>query len=96
MALTDAVQAAIDRGDWQEASALEAERRRALETLLLLRSQGQPVPPALDTALASLQRRGHELIGGVHHHRRRLLREAATITTGRRAAAEYENTRHAP
>jgi isocitrate dehydrogenase kinase/phosphatase len=86
--LTDRVQAAIDAGDWQQASELETERRAQLEKLVAEQT-AQDVRSALD-AIAQRTRR---LIGLVEHHRRRVLREATTVTAGHAAAARYVENR---
>jgi isocitrate dehydrogenase kinase/phosphatase len=82
--LTDRVQAAIDAGDWQQASELESERRVQLEKLVAEQT-AQDVRSALD----AVAQRTHRLIGLVEHHRRRVLREATTVTAGHAAAARY-------
>jgi isocitrate dehydrogenase kinase/phosphatase len=86
--LTDRVQAAIDAGDWQQASELESERRAQLEKLVAEQT-AQDVRSALD----ALAQRTHRLIGLVEHHRRRVLREATTVTAGHAAAARYVENR---
>jgi hypothetical protein len=85
LSLTDRVQAAIDGGEWQQAHALETERRTALEQLIEESGTGADS----GTALAALEERNRRLIGLVEHHKRRVLREATTVNTGHAAAAAY-------
>jgi ribosome-associated protein YbcJ (S4-like RNA binding protein) len=88
LSLTDQVQAAIDSGEWQQAHALETERRTALEQLI----EESGVGADGGTALAALEERNLRLIGLVEHHKRRVLREATTVNTGHAAAAAYAET----
>jgi hypothetical protein len=90
--LTEEVQAAIDAGEWETASRLEARRRRALEILLAAELARGAAPDALRDELEALARRTYRLLGEVHHHRDRVEREAATIVVGRKAAREYRQT----
>jgi len=83
--LTDEVQTAIDAGEWQRASELEAERRAQLERLVAEHGRSAEVVPTLTV----LEQRNYQLIGLVEHHKRRVLREAATVKTGHTAAAAY-------
>jgi hypothetical protein len=85
LSLTDQVQAAIDNGEWQQAHALETERRAALEKLLEGNADGSEV----GLALGALDERNQRLIGLVEHHKRRVLREATTVKTGHAGAAAY-------
>jgi len=82
--LTDRVQAAVDAGDWQQASDLESERRAQLEKLVAEQTAAD-VGPVFD----ALSQRTYRLIGLVEHHRRRVLREATMVTAGHSAAARY-------
>ena len=92
LALTDAVQAAIDAADWQGAASLEAERRGKLEALVAASGRGAGDRERLRDCLIDAQTRSRRLICEVDHHRRRVLREAETISTGQRAVGEYEST----
>ncbi len=85
LALTDAVQQAIDAGEWQRAHDVDVERRALLEALAL--EQGDAA--ALGAALANVQARTYVLIGQVEHHKRRVLREATTVKTAHTAVAAY-------
>lgn len=88
LSLTDQVQAAIDSGEWQQAHALETERRAALEQLIEVSGAGG----GNGAALAAIEERNLRLIGLVEHHKRRVLREATTVNTGHAAAAAYAET----
>jgi hypothetical protein len=88
-ALTDAVGDALSGGDWLAASALEDERRAALEALVATMTGGEGAAADVRVVLDGLQRRTQLLIGEAHHHRHRVVREASTIRTGRKAAHEY-------
>jgi hypothetical protein len=90
LALTDDVQAAIDAGDWQGASDLEAQRRAKLEVLVAA-SSGSPLRDTLRDTLDELRRRSMRMIGEVHHHRRRVAREAALLQNGVTAAGSYRS-----
>jgi hypothetical protein len=92
LALTDAVQAAIDASDWQGASRIEAERRAKLEALVAASGRGTLTNERLRECLLDAQTESRRLIGEVDHHRRRVLREAETVSTGQRAVIEYEAT----
>ncbi len=83
--LTDRVQAAIDAGDWAEATELEIERRAQLEKLVLAGDGAG----SLTGALAAVQQRTYKLVGLVEHQRRRVLREATMVATGHAGAARY-------
>ena len=90
--LTDRVQAALDGGDWQRASELEAERSGLLASLVATaRSQGRFAE--LEPVLGDCLQRTNHMVGEIRHHQRRLLREAATIRTGHAAASAYDKTR---
>jgi hypothetical protein len=86
--LTDRVQAAIDAGDWQQASELESDRRAQLEKLV-----AEQTAHDVRSTLDALAQRTYRLIGLVEHHRRRVLREATTVTAGHAAAARYVENR---
>lgn len=85
LALTDRVHDAIDSGEWQEAHALDRERRAELEKLVAVVG----AEPAIGSALAALQRRNAELLALVEDHKRRVLGEAASANTGHAAAMAY-------
>ena len=86
--LTDRVQTALDAGDWQRASELDAERRAQLERLVAEHGTGEP-KSELRNALEQLLERNQRMIGEVHHHRRRVFRDAETVKTGRSAVNAY-------
>jgi hypothetical protein len=88
--LTEQVQSAIDGGDWQRASELEAQRRAQLEAFVAELGVGEQ-GGELRGALEALQQRNQRLLGEAHHHRRRVLREASTLKTGHSAARAYES-----
>ena len=88
MELSDALQAAINAGEWRRATEIDRERRQALEVLLDKLAPSEE----LNAALAELQQQTHHLMGQAHHHQRRLVREASTLATGRAAAQEYSST----
>ena len=83
--MTDQVQAAIDGGDWQRASDLEAARREAIVRLVAER----PADPQIGVALADLYARNQRMLSDVNQQRRRLLRESALLKTGKAAVAAY-------
>lgn len=85
LSLTDQVQAAIDNGEWQQAHALETERRAALEELI----EKNGVGADNGAALVAIEERNLRLIGLVEHHKRRIVREATTVRSGHAAAAAY-------
>ena len=89
--LTDAVQAAIDDGDWQLARELEESRRLSLEDLVAQAAKAGPEAENLRDYLAAAQERVQKLMGELMHHQRRVVREADMVRTGRRAAAVYES-----
>ena len=82
--LTDRVESAIEAGDWVEAEALEAERRRLLEQLAFAPAAGD-----VRATLTALEARNFRMIGLVEHLKRRVLREAAVARTARDGAAAY-------
>ena len=82
--LTDRVEVAIEAGDWVEAQALEAERRRLLEQLAF-----GPAAGDVKATFTALEARNFRLIGLVEHLKRRVLREAAVARTARDGAAAY-------
>jgi hypothetical protein len=92
LALTDAVQEAINAGDWRAASEVEAGRREALEAIVACSVTSGHGPKELEDLLRAARDRSRRLIGEVDHHRRRLLREAQTIGTGQKAVDQYEAT----
>lgn len=86
--LTEAVQSAIDEGDWLRASEIEARRRSMLEAFFAASAaRGAGLEPA--GALEQLRERNQRLIGEVQHHRRRVLRDASMIRTGQIAVDAY-------
>lgn len=85
LSLTDQVQAAIDSGEWQQAHALETERRAALEKLI----EENGIGADGGAALAALEERNLRMIGLVEHHKRSVVREATTVKSGHAAAAAY-------
>ena len=87
--LTEAVQAAISAGDWQEASRLECHRRMQLSTYLEHARSDDDGFADLRDSLAGLQQRGDQLIGEVQHHRRQLAFEACRLDRGKRAVVAY-------
>jgi predicted NBD/HSP70 family sugar kinase len=89
--LTDRVQAAIDSGDWQQANALEVERRGKLEELVA----GGGNSAEIAAILTDLRDRNYRLVGLVEHHRRRVLREATMVSTGHAGAARYAEAQNA-
>jgi hypothetical protein len=92
LALTDAVQEAINAGDWRAASKLEADRREALELIVASGVAGGSSHKEIESLLLAARDRSRRLIGEVDHHRRRLLREAQMIGTGQKAVDQYEST----
>ena len=92
LTLTDAVQQAIDAGEWQRAHDVDVERRALLEALALQRGD----PAALGAALADVRARTYVLMGQVEHHKRRVLREASTVKTAHAAAAAYTEAEWSP
>ena len=93
--LTDAVQSAIDDGDWQLARELEESRRRALEALVAQAAKAGTEAENLRDYLLAAQERVLKLMGELRHHQRRVVREADMVRTGRRAAAVYESAARA-
>jgi hypothetical protein len=85
LALTDRVQEAIDGGDWQLASDIEAERRTELERFVAECSGAAN----LADALVLLEQRNHRLVGLVEHHKRRVVRDATMVSASHAAAAAY-------
>lgn len=88
LAMTEQVEAAIAAGEWHQAAELEAQRRKALVTLL--ERSGGATAPALRDALSGVVAKTHRMIGEAHHHRRSLLMEASMVRLGRKAADEYD------
>jgi len=89
IALSDALQAAINAGHWRRATEIDVQRRQALEALIAELSAAGTTE--LTQRLEQLQQHTQHLLGQAHHHKRRLLREASTLKTGRVAAREYES-----
>ncbi len=87
--LTDAVQAAISAGNWQDAAVAEAERRAMLQAYVEQERAKNGNLDQLGEALAGLQTRSHRLIGELAHHRRRLEQKACELGKGRRAVHAY-------
>ena len=87
--LTDAVQAAISAGDWQDAAVAETERRAMLEAYVEQERAKHGDLGQLSEQLAGLQTRSHRLIGELAHHRRRLEQKACDLDRGRRAVHAY-------
>lgn len=87
--LTDAVQAAISEGEWQNAAVAEAERRAMLEAYVEQARAKDGDLAHLSEELAGLQGRSHRLIGELFHHRRRLEHKACDLGRGRRAVNAY-------
>lgn len=86
--LTDEVQQAVQAGEWQQAAALEARRRAALEQLLLEHSG---LPTELRAALMALEERGQRLTAKVEEERGSLLRQSAELRRGQRAVIAYDD-----
>ena len=90
--LTDAIQSAMDAGDWKQAATL-AETR--LETLRMLFAPGGAAgldAELFEKLLLDAQATNFRLIGEVDHHRRRLRREAELETSAERAVEHYAAT----
>ena len=85
---TRAVEALIERGEWQQALEHDALRQR-----LLAAAFGQDGSHALDPKLRvladELLRMNNRLIGLAEHRRRGVERESDTLQLGRRAVAAY-------
>lgn len=86
--LTEEIQTAIDAGDWQRASDIDAERRARLESLIAEHGDTDD-GSAMRNAFAALLERNRRLIGEVDHHRRAVLRDASMIRTGQAAVSSY-------
>jgi hypothetical protein len=85
LSLTDRVQQAIDCGDWQLASDIEAQRRSELERFVAQSSRAANFAEAL----VAIEQRNHRLIGLVEHHKRRVVRDATMVSASHAAAAAY-------
>lgn len=85
---TRAVEALIERGEWQQALERDALRQR-----LMAAAFGQDGRCALDPELRTLAdellRLNNRLIGLAEHRRRGVERESDTLQLGRRAVAAY-------
>ncbi len=85
---TRAVEALIERGEWQQALERDALRQR-----LMAAAFGQDGSRALDPELRTLAdellRLNNRLIGLAEHRRRGVERESDTLQLGRRAVAAY-------
>lgn len=86
--LTEEIQTAIDAGDWQRASDLDADRRSRLEQLIAEHGNADE-GSEMRNAFAALLERNRRLIGEVQHHRRGVLRDASMIRTGQAAVSSY-------
>ena len=86
----NAVQCAVDDGDWSRAAELEIEFRSCLAAVIDSMRDGSPAElSTLRQTLEAAVGRVARLIGEVAHHERRLVRDASMVSTGRRAAAAY-------
>ena len=85
---TEKVRSAISEGRWEEAAALEAKRRAALEQFI---AQSRERGAELADRLQRLQAMTQHVMGEVLHHQRRLEREVFTLQQGRKAVRAYND-----
>jgi len=85
--LTERVQQAVEVGDWQRATALEIERRAALERLFVERTV---VSPELRAALLALGVRHPRLAARREPDSAALPAQSAALGRGGPAAASYD------
>jgi len=90
LALTDAVQEAIDAGEWTRAAGVERQRRALLEAFLSAETAKHGGLEHTRPELVRLQERNNRLIGELFHHQRRLTHEAGEVDRGRRAMRAYQ------
>lgn len=88
---TEALRLAVESGQWEEASALEEQRRGLLDRFFARVTPPEELAEAVDR-LKRLAAANDTLIGIADHVQRALEREAVTVSTGRRAARAYLNS----
>jgi hypothetical protein len=90
-AQTDAVEQAVHAGEWQQAAALEAERRSQIAQFLTANAAALGEAGNMRPGVAELQVRGNRLLGEAHHCRRKLIFESAALQRGHSALRLYAN-----
>lgn len=88
--LTREVLGLAERGEWLEATRLDSERQRRLQTYCAA-LEPQKTPPVILNTLGEILKLNDALIGAVQHRQRALVREADTVRIGRRAVAAYHS-----
>lgn len=85
---TLALRNAVESGQWDEASKLEARRRALLDCFFARVTPPEELAEAI-SRLRELAAANDTLIGIADHVQRSLEREATTVSTGRLAARAY-------